>query len=152
MDLDQNVISKFRRKVNNSNYVYNIYNNIDDKNKWNCICSAMDWIDIAVNFINSDWNNSKEINIKCMNLFTYISSINLLLESVDQLHRVFFNTSGTPFNGSKNIYKYKINDQDDNKYFKTIRACFGAHPVNLVEPSVPNNNKIKRFASWPSES
>lgn len=152
MGLDKNVISEFRRKVNESNYVYNTYNNIDDKNKWNCICSAMDWIDIAVDFINSDWNNSKEINIKCMNLFTYISSINVMWEAIEQLHRVFFNTNCTPFKGSENIFTFKINNQDDNKYFKTIRACFGAHPVNLVEPSDPNNNRIKRFASWPYES
>ncbi|MBB1441306.1 hypothetical protein H5202_22310, partial [Shewanella sp. SG41-4] len=37
-------------------------------------------------------------------------------------------------------------NEDDNNYFKTIRACFGAHPVSL------NQSNSKRFASWPFDS
>lgn len=151
MVLDRELISKLRDKVNESDFVYNTYKNIDDRNKWNCICSSMDWIEVSVDFINSDWNKSNEVNIKCMNFFTYISSINVLWEAIEQLHRVFINHKSIPFKGNTHIFRVKINSEDDNDYFKTIRACFGAHPVNLVEPSAPNSKSRKRFASWPYE-
>lgn len=151
MVLDRELISKLRDKVNEAEFVYNTYKNICDRNKWNCICSSMDWIDVSVDFINSDWNKSKEVNIKCMNFFTYISSINVLWEAIEQLHRVFINYKSIPFKGNSYIFRSKINSEDDNDYFKTIRACFGAHPVNLVDPSNPKCKQSKRFASWPYE-
>ena len=151
MVLNRELISKLRDKVNESGFVYNTYKNVDYRNKWNCICSSMDWIEVSVDFINSDWNKSKEVNIKCMNFFTYISSINVLWEAIEQLHRVFINYKSIPFKGNSYIFRSKINSEDDNDYFKTIRACFGAHPVNLVEPSDPKSKSRKRFASWPYE-
>lgn len=151
MVLNRELISKLRDKVNESGFVYNTYKNVDDRNKWNCICSSMDWIEVSVDFINSDWNKSKEVNIKRMNFFTYISSINVLWEAIEQLHRVFINYKSIPFKGNSYIFRSKINSEDDNDYFKTIRACFGAHPVNLVEPSDPKSKSRKRFASWPYE-
>ena len=151
MVLDRELISKLRDKVNESEFVYNTYKNIDDRNKWNCICSSMDWIEVSVDFINSDWNKSKEVNIKCMNFFTYISSINVLWEAIEQLHRVFINYKSIPFKSNSYIFRSKISNEDDNDYFKTIRACFGAHPVNLVDPSNPKCKQSKRFASWPYE-
>jgi hypothetical protein len=52
-----------------------------------------------------------------------------------------------PFNGEMKCFKDRIfENEDDNNYFKIIRACFGAHPVNL------NQENSKRFASWPFPS
>ncbi|MEF1281551.1 hypothetical protein QTO05_20945 [Vibrio fortis] len=52
-----------------------------------------------------------------------------------------------PFYGEKKCFNDRLFvDEDDNSYFKTIRACFGAHPVNL------NQENSKRFASWPFPS
>ena len=55
--------------------------------------------------------------------------------------------STDPFYGEKKCFKDRLfANEDDNNYFKTIRACFGAHPVNL------NQENSKRFASWPFQS
>ncbi len=60
---------------------------------------------------------------------------------------MFITDKKEPFYGEKKCFKDRLfADEDDNNYFKTIRACFGAHPVNL------NQENSKRFASWPFPS
>lgn len=145
MILDDSLINEFRNKINENDFILHIYQNYESRDKWSCICSAMDWITVAVDFINSDWNRFDNINIKCMNLYTYISSIDILWESVQQLHRVLFNTTKIPFKDENICFETKIIKEDDNDYFKTIRACFGAHPVNI---SLEEDKNSKRFASW----
>jgi hypothetical protein len=148
MGLDNSLIKKFRDKVNENDFTFYKYQNYEGKDKWSCICSAMDWITIAVDFINSDWDNSKNINIKCMNLYTYISSIDVLWEAIQQLHRVFLDTAEIPFRDENMCFESKITEEEDNDYFKTIRACFGAHPINI---KLKENKQIRWFASWPFE-
>ena len=36
----------------------------------------------------------------------------------------------------------------DNVFFKTIRACFAAHPVNLQEVFSDDDSHERWFASW----
>ena len=50
-ELDNSLIDKFRNKVNNG-YVLQMYIENDNKNKWNIICSAMDWISVSIGGIN----------------------------------------------------------------------------------------------------
>lgn len=79
-----------------------------------------------------------------MEMFAYIASIDVVWEAVQQLHRVLFNTNQIPFKNEDECFQEKMLDEDDNDYFKTLRASFGAHPVNL-------NGKEKGekyFASW----
>lgn len=148
MVLDSSLIEEFRDKVNENDFIFYVYKNYEGKDKWSCVCSAMDWITIAVDFINSDWDNSENLNIKCMNLYTYISSIDVLWEAIQQLHRVLFNTAKIPFRDENMCFENKVAEEDDNDYFKTIRACFGAHPINI---RLKENEDIRRFASWPFE-
>ena len=72
-------------------------------------------------------------------MYSFISVIDIVAESITQLHRVFISHE-------KLLFEDKLFENDDNEYFKQIRACFGAYPVNLN----PNNsNKQRYFASWP---
>lgn len=148
MVLDNSLIDKFRDEVNKNSFIFFKYHNYEEKDKWSCICSAMDWITVAIDFINSDWNQSNNVNIKCMNFYTYISSIDILWEAIQQLHRVFFNTKKIPFKDENKCFETKVSKEDDNVYFKTIRACFGAHPINI---NLKEDKNSKRFASWPFE-
>ncbi|MCV5632545.1 hypothetical protein OFN23_30820, partial [Escherichia coli] len=48
---------------------------------------------------------------------------------------------------SANVFKNKtpfLSHEDDDAYFKSIRAIFGAHPTNLK-----NSDGERLFASWP---
>lgn len=80
-----------------------------------------------------------------MRFYFYISCIDTVWEGIQQLHRIFFDTNSIPFENENIIFKDNIFKESDNKFFKTIRACFGAHPVNLSYGDVENERK---FASW----
>jgi hypothetical protein len=145
--LNENHIGGFRNLVNsNSFYILHKFRNQEGKNKWNIICSAMDWITVSVDNYNSyNLERTKDINKYCMDVYYYISLIDIITESINQLHRVLTGSLNTPFKGEKIIFNN--NDQkDDDEYFKHIRAIFGAHPVNL------NKNNERWYASWPFKS
>ena len=126
--MDASLINKFRNKVNEHNLILHIYRNYNGKNKWNVICSAMDWVQIGV--FGSDVSalertNSDQDSVK---VITFLSCIDVMWEGIQQLHRVFYNTDSIPFKGDRNIFHKAM---DDNRYWKEIRAAFAAHPCNL---------------------
>ena len=141
-------VNDFRNLVNsNSNFVYQIYKDKGGKNLFNLVCSCMDWITVSVRHLENAPEFDKDIDTRCMQIYSLISSIDLIFESIKQLHRVFLNERTIPFSGKKKCFDNRLfSNEDDNNYFKTIRACFGAHPVAL------NQENTKRFASWPFDS
>ena len=147
--MDLSIIGDFRDRVNSNGFVYFWYRSCDERNLWNCICSAMDWITVAAEYINSiDLQNARNMN--SMDVFTYISSIDLIIESVQQLHRVICTDELFPFTDCSDIFTDNQFQQSDLRYFKTLRSCFGAHPVNLKEPGQEESRDLRRFASWSS--
>lgn len=141
-------INDFRDLVNsNSSFVYQIYKDKGGKNLFNLVCSCMDWISVSVRHLENAPDFDKNIDTKSMQVYSLISSIDLVCESIKQLHRVFISEKTIPLAGEKKCFENRLfPNEDDNIYFKTIRACFGAHPVEL------NQSHTKRFASWPFES
>lgn len=51
--MDRDIIKRFRDKVNEHDLVLQMYRNYKGKNCWNIICSAMDWIDVVVEAIDT---------------------------------------------------------------------------------------------------
>lgn len=51
MMLDRMQITRFREWINSNDWTLFEYKNKERKNQWNCICSAMDWIDVAIQYI-----------------------------------------------------------------------------------------------------
>jgi len=146
--INDNKISDFRDLVNsNSNFICQRYLNKDGKNLWNLICSCMDWLTVSIRHLQQPQEKDDNIDVRVMRMFSLISSIDLVSESITQLHRVFISHKTIPFSDDRECFSDRLfNEEDDNTYFKSIRACFGAHPVNL------NNSGNKRFASWPFDS
>lgn len=141
--MDFELIDEFRNKVNERDFVLFKYRDVNGKDQWSCICSAMDWITVSMEYI-ADVKSGKRGYQQSMEMYAYISSIDVVWEAVQQLHRVFFQTAKIPFNDEHECFVDRILNQDDNRYFKTIRASFGAHPVNL--DGEEKNEKF--FASW----
>lgn len=146
--MDNKLINDFRRKVNENNMVFHLYYNRNDKNYWNIICSAMDWIEVVVSTIDTKNLSRKNDNDASVKMITFISCVDVLWEAIKQLHRVFFSTVEIPFSGDGSIFKNKLFATDDNKYFKTIRACFAAHPINLSDYFSGGDDKEQRYAGW----
>lgn len=143
--IDEKIIQNFRNKVNgNANFVFQTYKDRNGSNHWNIICSCMDWINVAVSNLKKIEISDRDQDLMAMNVFSYISLIDIVFESIKQLHRVIISNSSIPFAKSKHIFTNNEISDDDNDYFKELRAAFGAHPVNL------RNKKGKWYASWPT--
>lgn len=145
--MDKQLIVDFRNWINENDWTLFKYRDKDNRNQWNCICSAMDWIDVSVQYISCHPLTAIREN-QSIELFSYIASVDIIVEAVEQLYRVICGTKIQLFKSSKDCFPDNPFSQTDREYFKTIRACFGAHPVNLEDPEEPNNKDAKRFASW----
>ena len=146
--MESNLLREFCEKVNEHGIVYHIYRNHAQKNQWSIICSAMDWLSIVVENIDTrklQKDNSNAASIKVMN---FIMCIDVLWEAIQQLHRVFFDTRTIPFAEDNTCFHRKIAPASDNDYFKMLRACFAAHPVNLEDCFCDCKKRERRYASW----
>lgn len=145
--MDKELANKFRDKINESPFICSQFSNIENKNKWNCICSAMDWIDVGISDIDTVRNEYLEAKSlsKSIRFYFYISCIDIVWESIQQLHRVLFHTTQIPFKGERKIFEDNIFGEDDNTFFKSIRACFGEHSVKL---NGYGKDGERKFASW----
>lgn len=138
------IIDAFREEINEyRDFIIQKYAKSRDKNHWNCICSAMDWMTVASRYIDNKKHYSENIDDMSMEIYLYISAVDIIWEAIKQLHRVIANPNTVPFSDDSQIFKDERLSIDDNEHFKHIRAAFGAHPVNL-------NDDVKRFASWPT--
>lgn len=147
--LQGSLIRQFRDTVNEKEFIYFSYKDVDGKSHWNAICSCMDWITVAIDSINLMSNLPSDISSKVMHLHTLISNIDIINESITTLHTVLFNTGKrlSPFKRDQTVY-FGEEGKDDNDYFSELRARFGAHPVNLRD----KHSKEQHFASWPYDS
>ncbi len=145
--MTDDLILDFRDFVNDNDWTIFKYRNIDDKNKWNCICSAMDWIEVAAQYLES--HPLSEISeYGSIEFYAIVSCIDIIVEAIEQLNRVINSTEERVFENDTDCFPDNRFHQCDRDFFKNIRAWFGAHPVNLSEPDAPENKKIRRFASW----
>lgn len=148
--LDLKLITDFRNKVNgNLSWCFFKYQNNNNKNQWNCICSAMDWIELSANYICTHDIFSLDID-QGIELYAFLSGVDIIVEAVEQLHRVIFANDKKPFVDDNSCFPDNPFGQNDREFIKELRACFGAHPVRLNDPEEPGNKDAKRFASWPS--
>ena len=124
------------------------YNYFNEKDHWGCLCSAMDWIDVAKEVIIDTKLNRVEFKYIWKDLYSYLSAVDIIVEAISQIYNVVFKGKYKKdiFNGEKNVFKNNQLNKSDYDYFKHIRAVFGAHPVSIIE----EKNKYEyKFASWP---
>lgn len=145
--LDQSIIDDFRCVIHINDFVLFKYKNISNRNLWNCICSAMDWIVVAVNHLKT-FTKNKVVKSSSIEFFGYIASVDILVTAIEQLHNVFVGEDVKLFQEDRSCFPNNPFNQTDRRFFKTIRACFGAHPVNLDEPGKNNDKALRRYASW----
>ena len=146
--MNANLIHTFRAWVNSNKYCLWKYRG-ERIGCWHCLCSAMDWITVAVDYLSEAETNHLEAHRSdAGKAFMYIMHIGMLKEGIEQLHRVVFDSSDTVFKKDNNIFPRNQFGQRDSEWFETLRACFGAHPVNLKNPKEPKNKKRRYYASW----
>ncbi|MED3691317.1 hypothetical protein P4534_21355 [Peribacillus butanolivorans] len=147
--LEPCLLEDFKQVISdNEDFLYLKYGNNDGKNKFNCVFSARDWIHVVVNGIPSIDLKHKNQDVLSLNMIQFIGAIDILVESVQQIHRVLNNNKNYPLLKDNTTFKKSISDDD---YFSHIRAAFGTHPVNLVSKNGIESKK-RYFASWSSSS
>lgn len=149
--IDLKLIEQFRDTVNENGFTFFHYRDKDNKDLWNCICSAMDWITVSAEYFYR-LPNSRPNSNSAIDVFAFIASADIILESIEQLHRAICPNEPMIFKGDRSSFPDNIFGQDDRTFFKTLRACFGAHPVNLSDPEDLTQKNKKRFASWPTSN
>ncbi|EMF0803803.1 TPA: hypothetical protein ACV5CR_001341 [Klebsiella aerogenes] len=153
VEINEYLIDELREAVNhNLDYVYTHFSDQKGKNRWGALCSCMDWITVAIRYIKNYPELSDDIDIRAMQVYSLISSIDIITESIEQLHRIVISEKleGWPFKGKNTVFKKKVaylSGKDDDLYFGEIRSVFGAHPTKLR-----NGKEEKLFASWPHEN
>lgn len=123
-------IEAFRDEVNKDKFVLSRYKMVNGKNQWGCICSAMDWITVAIEYI-MQFHTSKG-NVQSMEMYAYISSIDVVWEGIQQLHRVLFpSKKHLPFAGKHECFRNRVyEDKDDNTYLRRLEPV-SAH-IRLI--------------------
>lgn len=151
LKLNPTLIDDFRNIVNRNSIFRSTYKNVDGKNKWNIICSAMDWTNVTaegISHIKLGTKRSFGVNhLNSLNLMQYIVTLDVLVESIIQLYRVLDPDNPYPLLEDRSVFEQS--SISDDKYFKHIRAVFGTHPVNLDSLDGFTKRKGERFyASW----
>lgn len=143
MVLNQRLIKDFRDKMNES-LVLHVFRDRNGRAEWNVICSAVDWIETAVEGIDTDSLSRENSSLASIRMITFISCVDILWNGVLQLHRVFADRDTEPFKTDSTVFNARCSD---NIQWKTIRAIFAAHPVELR--NVYGGGERERwFASW----
>jgi hypothetical protein len=150
-------IHQFRDFVNSfhTDSIIHHYSNVDGKNYWSCLCSAMDWLTEADGALPEFQKRANGKNAGWIDLYGYISCIDVILEATEQLHRCVFGVAGKPTDLLFSTRCFVTKPKEfagllDRAYFKEIRSAFGAHPVNLHDSLITRSSKQKanRYASW----
>lgn len=147
---------RFREKANQNQFLLAKYSNTNGKDLWNCICSAMDWIDVGVQYIEKFQPSGRHGLQNCIEIYSFVTAIDITYEAIISLFWVLQkNGDGkkgrTPFYQSKGCFSAVANRSiTDDKFFKEIRACCGAHPTELetLISDDESGKKQYRFASW----
>lgn len=148
---------RFREKANQNMFLLTKYSNKNGKDLWGCICSAMDWIDVGVQYIEKFQPPHRHGLHSCMEIFSFIMAIDITYESIKSLFWVLQKNgetsmrSHTPFYESKGCFS-AVTDSSitDDRFFKEIRSCCGAHPtdLNTLISDDELEKRQRRYASW----
>lgn len=148
--LDSTLLENFKQAVSvHDDFLINTYRNYNGKNFWSIICSAKDWLSVSVNGLPHINLSHPHDDVRSLNVLQLITTYDLVLQSMEQLHRVF--EIEYPLKKDDSVFNAAV---PDDAYFAQIRACFGAHPVDLrsADGTPPDKKSTdKYFASWSSD-
>ncbi|OMF15498.1 MULTISPECIES: hypothetical protein [Paenibacillus] len=144
--LDNSLLEEFKQALSDhDDFLINTYSNYNGKNLWSLICSAKDWLSVSVNGLPYIDLTHAHDDFRSLNVLQLIMTYDIVLQSIEQLLRVF--EMEYTLKNDSSVFNAAI---PDDAYFAQIRACFGAHPVDLrIADGTKTTNKY--FASWSSD-
>lgn len=163
--LNPNIMNNFRNaassKLYDDYFVDRTRENIKD---WPVILSCMDWIDVALGYINQFEVDDQDIDLKSIGIYSFISAVDIMKKSIDELFRILkpkddelLQEVKILFEADRKFFTGRILELSDNEYFSKLRAAFGAHTTTFTykeksTEEVPGNQKTYSYAvSWPTD-
>lgn len=148
--LDDSLLQQFKQAVfDHDDFLINAYCDFNGENRWNLICSAKDWLSVSVNGLPYIDLNHEIDDVRSLNVAQLIMTYDIVVESVKKLLQVF--DLEHLLKGDNSIFNKPV---PDDRYFKQIRACFAAHPVDFdstdgvkvkVKGQQPKAREVSRF-------
>ena len=132
-DLTDWVLFKYRNNFRDNKY----------RDDGSLLCSARDWIHVAVRYINN--NPLPRRDAESFDVLSYIMAVDNIVEAVNQMHLAIFPGKKPVFWDERDCFPDNFFQMNDFMYFKRLRACFGAHPVDIGDKK---RGEDLRFASW----
>ena len=117
----------------------------------------MDWIDVGVQYIEESQPSGSHSLRNCMEIYSFLAAIDITYKAIIRLFWVLQKNGDsstrdrTPFYKDKGCFSAVTNwTISDDKFFKEIRACCGAHPTDLQTYISDDKSEKKqyRYAYW----
>lgn len=109
--------AQFREYVNeHANTLIILSSEMEHENYWNCICSAMDWMDLAVEKLENSQISKLDWREYSLQIYMHISYIDIIWESIKKLHSLLIDKGSTPFEGDNSIFQDERLGLDDNRF------------------------------------
>ncbi|MBW7474306.1 hypothetical protein K0T92_06085 [Paenibacillus oenotherae] len=152
--LNDALLQQFKQAVfEHDDFLINTFYDFNGENRWNLICSAKDWLSVSINGLPYIDLNHKIDDVRSLNVAQLIMTYDIVVESVKKLLQVF--DLENPLKDDSSTFNKSV---PDDRYFKQIRACFAAHPVDLdstdgvkAKRNGGNSKPERYFASWSSD-
>lgn len=102
----------------------------NNKNRWNKMCSCVDWIEQVINYFNDGIDMDEGISYNSVKIYNFIMDLDLLCSNVIELWRSF--NKENPFHNTRNVFNASFLKKNitDHEYWEIIRAFFGTHSSN----------------------
>jgi hypothetical protein len=115
----------------------------------------MDWLTEADAALPELKRRAQRKDAGWIDLYAYISCIDVILEATEQMHRCVFGrgkkSTKLAFSSRHLVCRPgELEHLSDRDFFKELRSAFGAHPVNLKDTRKSHIASVeaKRFACW----
>ncbi len=135
------LIRQFRDQFNEGDFGYLRYKNRNGKDDFSAICSSIDWIEVAIDYMIDFRISRSRDNKMSMDILTLIMAVDMVFSCINTMHKVIFIQNEVPFNECRDVFK---KSKSDNRHFQNLRAAFGVHPTDL-------NRIVKgevKYSSW----
>ncbi|KHL93250.1 hypothetical protein QW71_24235 [Paenibacillus sp. IHB B 3415] len=146
--LDSSIYELFSKAIDkHDDFLIKRYADYIGTDRWSIICSTKDWLHVAVYGLPHIDLHHESDDARSLNVIQMLMAFDLVVQAIQQLYRVF--ERQYPYKEDRSIFEQNVSD---DKFFKQIRACFAAHPVNLdSKDGTKNKDGEKYFASWSSD-
>lgn len=151
----QEIIMSLHNEWGSSGHYY--YKNKNSIGVYNKMCSCIDWLNSSISCLRiAQFKSIDNTHYETLAIAFELSHFSIVVDSIIELYRAFYEDNLKKYctlskNGffkktfassEETINNFNLNTNNDDKFFKEIRAIFSAHPTNL------GSKDFRFYSSW----